>query len=214
MDKAAVFIDGGYLAKVLKDFGEPKIDFLRMSDFFCEKAGAERFRTYYYFCMPYQSPQPTQEERERYMRADKFINYLKKLPRFEVRLGKLGRRTYRCSNCGSSSIEYEQKRADNLLTVDLVGLSWRGVIQKAILLTGDSDFVPAVQEAKRADVLVTIWYARTRNCTIHDELYAECDERFELDKETIALLTLEPKTSSSSSDSGNWNSGEKRTYNR
>jgi hypothetical protein len=42
MDKAAVFIDGGHLAKVLKDFGEPKIDFLRMSNFFCEKAGAER----------------------------------------------------------------------------------------------------------------------------------------------------------------------------
>jgi uncharacterized LabA/DUF88 family protein len=194
MDKAAVFIDGGYLAKVLKDFGEPRIDFLKMSDLFCAKANAERFRTYYYFCMPYQSAQPTPEERERFMRTDKFINYLRRLPRFEIRLGKLGKREYVCTKCKFQTTDYEQKRVDNLLTVDLVSLSWQRVIQKAILLTGDSDFVPAVQEAKKAGVLAMVWYARTQNCTVHDELYDECDERFELDKKTIDTLTGATRT--------------------
>ena len=190
MDKAAVFIDGGYFARVLKDFGEPRIKFLEMTEWFCEQTSAERFRTYCYYCMPYQSARPTPEESDRYKRADKFINYLKKLPRFEVRLGKLGRRHYVCSGCGLRTIDYEQKRVDNLLTVDLVSLSWQRVIQKAILLTGDSDFVPAVQEAKKAGVITRVYYARTRNCTIHDELYDECDERFEITNEMINRFTL------------------------
>lgn len=190
MDKAAVLIDGGYLAKALKDFGEPRIDFLKITEWFCERANSERFRTYYYFCMPYQSREPTPEERERYKRADKFISWLRKLPRFEVRLGKLGKRTHVCEKCGFKTVEYEQKRVDNLLTVDLVGLSWQRVIEKAIILTGDSDFVPAVVEAKRAGVIVQVYYAKTKSCTIHNELRDACDECFELTKDLISKFAV------------------------
>jgi hypothetical protein len=43
-DKTAVFIDNGYLAKVLKyDFNEPKLDCRAFSDLLC--GGCERFRT-------------------------------------------------------------------------------------------------------------------------------------------------------------------------
>ncbi|MFQ6052342.1 MAG: NYN domain-containing protein [Candidatus Hydrothermarchaeota archaeon] len=150
MDKAAVFIDGGYFSYVLKAFGEPKIDFEAFSNKLCENANAERFRTYYYDCMPYQSSPPTEEEKERYSRMDRFIISLKKLPRFEVRLGKLGRITR------FGQVEFIQKRVDNLLTVDLVRLSWTGKIHKAILVTGDSDFVPVVEEAKNAGVLTQV----------------------------------------------------------
>ena len=53
MDKASVFIDGGYLARVLKDeYGEAAIDFGVLSEKLCK--GCERLRTYYYTCMPYQ----------------------------------------------------------------------------------------------------------------------------------------------------------------
>ena len=82
---AAVFIDGGYFAALLRDyFNEVRVDFLRLSDMLC--SGFERFRTYYYDCMPYQSNPPTDEERKRYADKIRFIEYLKKLPRFEVRL--------------------------------------------------------------------------------------------------------------------------------
>lgn len=166
MERSVVFLDGAYFAKILKsEFGELRVDFLKLSDKVCEDS--ERLRTYYYWCMPYQSNPPTQEERERYSRADKFINYLRRLPRFEIRLGKLSR----------TSGEFVQKRVDILLAVDLVRMSWGKQIGRAVLVTGDSDFVPAVQAAKDAGVLTQLYYSED---SIHDELLDACDECFQI----------------------------------
>ena len=103
MSKAVLFIDGGYLAKISKSFGMPKIDFLALSETLCRQdAGHDggggggggddgRLRTYYYYCMPFQGSPPSAEESSRYSRADKFTKSLSKLPKFEVRLGRFQR---------------------------------------------------------------------------------------------------------------------------
>ena len=64
-DLAAVFIDGGYLMKVLKEeFGSPGVDFKKLAE---EMAGDhDIFRAYYYNCMPHQGTTPTVEEQQRY----------------------------------------------------------------------------------------------------------------------------------------------------
>jgi uncharacterized LabA/DUF88 family protein len=123
--------------------------------------------------MPLQSDPPTPEERARYAAKDRFIYRLKSLPRFEVRLGRL-RRIGR---------EYEQKRVDVMLSVDLVRLSWAQQIRKAVLVTGDSDYVPAIQAAKDAGVLVVLYYCR--NLPVHDELLLACDDRHEITQDLI-----------------------------
>ena len=162
VERAAILIDGGYFAKVLKtEFNCPQIDFHRFSEIIC--GDYELLRTYYYTCMPYQSSPPSEEERQRYSDMDRFIYVLRKLPRFEVRLGKLG----------WSNGELVQKRVDILLAVDLVRLSWGKQIKKAILVTGDSDFVPAVVAAKDAGVLIQLYYSHV---SIHDELLSTVDK--------------------------------------
>jgi len=117
--------------------------------------------------MPYQSSPPSAEEKARYAAIDRFIYSLKKIPRFEVRLGKL------------SYIhgEFVQRRVDVLLSVDLVRMSWGRQIQRAVLLSGDIDLVPAVQAAKDAGVLTQVYYSRR---SVHDELLQACDDRFEM----------------------------------
>ena len=63
-DRAGVFVDNGYLSKVPKrDFDERRIHHLKFSESICR--GSERFRTYLYYCMPYQSPNPSEDERQR-----------------------------------------------------------------------------------------------------------------------------------------------------
>jgi len=176
LDRAAVLIDGGYLAKLLElDFSRPKVDFYKFSENVCE--GYERLRTYYYTCMPYQSNPPTDEERRRYSAMDKFTYTLQKLPRFEVRLGKLG----------WAGSELVQKRVDILFAVDLVRLSWGRQIGKAILVTGDSDFVPAVLAAKDAGVLVQLYYSPN---SVHDELLSAVDESFMITTDLIERAKL------------------------
>ncbi len=175
--RAAVFIDGGYLAVLLREeFGEPRIAFDKLSDILMAPE-YERLRTYFYYCMPYQSNPPTTEEKERYRKSQGWIGSLQRLPRFEVRLGKLAKR-------GSS---FEQKRVDVLLSVDLVRMSWDHQIQRAILVSGDSDFVPAVQAAKEAGVLVHLYYS---DRSYHYELYDACDERTLITKDLIDQCRL------------------------
>jgi len=88
MNIAAVLIDGGYLRAInRKYFASSDIDFQLFSDRLC--GDCERFRTYYYICMPYQSNPPTEAERKLYSGMDSFLYNLKQLPRFEIRLGRL-----------------------------------------------------------------------------------------------------------------------------
>jgi len=135
---------------------------------------AERFRTYYYDCMPYQSSPPTPQETERYRAKDRFISSLRHNPRFEVRLGRLARH----EKCGE--IVFEQKGVDIYLSIDLALLSGRRDIQKAVLVTADSDFVPAINAAKEAGVLCAVCYSRKYRKP-HDQLLYACDERFDFD---------------------------------
>jgi len=118
-------------------FNEKRIDFKKLSD---KLVGSDyHLRTYCYFCMPYQSNPPTTEERTRYEDTRKSLSTLEALPRFEIRLGKLVMRT------GDRGTRFEQKGVDVLLSVDLVRMSFDHQIDVAVVLTGDSDFVPAVR---------------------------------------------------------------------
>jgi uncharacterized LabA/DUF88 family protein len=59
--------------------------------------------------------------------------------------------------------------------VDLLRMSCTRVIGKAVLVTGDSDFVPAIEAAKEMGVLITLYYSPS---SIHDELLSAVDESF------------------------------------
>ena len=51
----------------------------------------ELLRVYYYTCMPFQSEPTIEEDRSRYAKKDQFLSVVRRLPRFEVRLGKIQR---------------------------------------------------------------------------------------------------------------------------
>jgi uncharacterized LabA/DUF88 family protein len=176
MGRFALFVDGGYLRKVLRQFGEPRIDCRKLSDHF---AGSdERLRTYYYDCAPYQSPAATQDEQDRKARFDSFIHALENVPRLQVRLGRLARRPK-----PDGSVDFEQKKVDVLLTVDLVRLACEKQIQRAVLIAGDSDFVPAIQVAKDAGTIVQLYHGVSPRP--HDELLRCCDDRMVIDQKLI-----------------------------
>ena len=96
------------------------------------------------------------------------------LPRFEVRQGRLEFR----GNATDGRPIFEQKRVDIMLGVDMVQLAAKGYIQQALLLAGDSDFIPAVAAAKAEGVLVKLFHGRS----YHIDLLREVDERVTLDQ--------------------------------
>ena len=178
-DRIAIFIDGAYAQRVVADeFGGVGIDFGKLAERMAN--GTNVLRTYYYNCLPYQGRQASEQERERFNNARRFYHALAMLPRFEVRQGRLEFR----GNAADGRPIFEQKRVDIMLGVDMVQLAAKGHIQQAVLLAGDSDFIPAVAVAKAEGVLVRLYHGN--NC--HSDLQREVDERVQLDQQFIDAI--------------------------
>jgi uncharacterized LabA/DUF88 family protein len=168
MSRIAIFIDGAYLDFLLRDqFGLTRIKYDALAAKMAH--GIDIVRTYYYNCPPYQSSTPTQDERDRFAKAQRFHTYLERLPRYEVRLGRLA---VRGLNREGEPI-FEQKRVDLMLGVDLALLAGKGQITDAALLAGDSDLIPAVVAAKSQGVVVHLFHGPT----YHKDLWDHADER-------------------------------------
>lgn len=180
MIRVAAFIDGGYLDSVLRnEFGGIKLDY---ETFVQElvlqiRPDAHILRTYYYDCLPYQSSPPTPDEARRFAKRQKFFESIDRLSRFEVRLGRLARR----GPDAKGQYEFEQKMVDVLLSIDLVRIGTKGQITDAILVAGDSDFVPAVQVIKNEGIAVRLVHGNKP----HNELWNMVDERVKITGELV-----------------------------
>jgi len=176
MSRVAVFIDGGYLDKTLElEFERRRIDYEKFAR---DIAGdGEMFRVYYYYAMPFQSDPPTGEEKTRYRNKQRFVDSLGRLALFDMRKG----RSQKISGT------FKQKRVDCLLTADLVRLAWLSRIDTAVIVGGDDDFVPAVEEAKMAGVFVRLFHS-TESCS--NELLQVCDECRPIDEALVSRNEL------------------------
>ena len=97
--------------------------------------------------------------------------------RYTVRLGRLA---YRGNDRDGNPI-FDQKQVDSLLTLDLVQLAMKQAIQEAVLVAGDSDFIPAVIAAKSEGVLVRLFHGDRP----HSDLWQEADERIQFSQSFI-----------------------------
>ena len=77
-----------------------------------------------------------------------------------------------------------KERVDVMLGVDLVYLSAKQRITDAVLIAGDSDFLPAVEAAQDEGVLIHLFHGKTP----HNELYLRCDERSSIDQQFIDAI--------------------------
>ncbi|PZN11560.1 MAG: NYN domain-containing protein [Bacillota bacterium] len=183
MDQAAVFIDGGYLSSVLRQFGKPRIRYEQLARWACE--GYKLYRVYYYDCPPYQSSVPSKEERERVKSAQSFFKALERLDRFVVRLGRLA---YRGTDDDGNPV-FVQKRVDLQLGLDIATLVTERRADLIVLISGDSDLIPAVEMARNRSVLVRLIHGPKG--TYHQDLWDLVDERREITKDVLQALSAD-----------------------
>jgi len=176
LEKAAIFIDGGYVKKVENNF-KIRLDYLKLSEKICSDLKLKRLRTYFYYCLPI-IRKDNEEDLKREARTHKFLTKLKRLPRFEIKLGKL-------QLIGG---KFRQYMIEVLMSLDISNMSFEKQIQHAILIAGDSDFVPAIKKAKDYGVIVHLYYHPS---SVHNELLDEIDELHEIDKGLIDICKIE-----------------------
>ena len=184
MGTCAVYIDGGYLDKVLRrNYSNVRIDIERLVRRITHED--KLLRAYYYHCLPYQSNPPTPEEEAHYGAKHKFFDALNYRPNFEVRLGKL--QPWGKKEDGRQL--YTQKRVDMMMGVDMALLAVKNRVDRMALLTGDGDTIPAVEAVKPEGVNVTLVHAPMNSLSPPSrDLYKLADDRVEIDAAMIKDL--------------------------
>jgi uncharacterized LabA/DUF88 family protein len=158
-----VFIDSGFLSKLSRYFGGGKYlvyDIIKFSENIANRENLEYKKIFYYTAPPFQSNNPTLEERNR---RDKYDKFIKKLSRNNKIIIKEGR----CQKINSGKYKlFSQKAVDSLMIIDIMSLPLKyKEIKKIILIACDSDFVPVVNEIKRSDIEVILftYFTKKRN---------------------------------------------------
>jgi uncharacterized LabA/DUF88 family protein len=139
---SSVFIDARYLIRLLS-IKKKRIDFLKLSNELT--IGTNRIRTIFYDTLPIPG---TLQGNVLYAKTQRFHSRLRALKNFEVRLGRLQQ----------INENFFQKGVDMRLGADLVQMSMKREINKAIIITSDSDFEYAIEKAKEAGVIVSLAY--------------------------------------------------------
>ena len=165
-ERVMVFIDGSNFYHAVKEqHGKTKIDFTHLVR---SLASADRHlvRAYYY-----NAPVNAAEVPDQAKSQQKFFSYLKHLPYFEVRLGRLEKR---------QSGAVVEKGVDVRLATDMVAAAYEDRLDVAILVTGDGDFADAVQIVKNLGKHVEVAFP---NCRALAKLLVDvCDKYVQLEE--------------------------------
>lgn len=171
MKKVIILIDGNNFYHNLKHMKiKPNnVDFKKLTDFIAKHFDLELQEIRYYNSMP-----TLRDGRNLYFSHLRFIDDLKKIPKFSVHTRKLQVHSNKellkekqdlidsmdlCENCkpiveqnifdAVSNIKKKEKGIDIMLGIDLVESAIENIADSFIVVSGDADFVPAMKLAKK-----------------------------------------------------------------
>lgn len=137
--KILIFIDGQNFYRSLLRYDETLVvDYDRLAVWITQAVGgptASFGGAYYYVGVSPGAPAP----------VESFLKGLEGRTGYFVRRERRVRRTGRCTACGGDYEYTTEKRVDTRLVADLIHYAANGAYDAAVLVSGDDDFVPAVE---------------------------------------------------------------------
>ncbi|MBM3221943.1 MAG: NYN domain-containing protein [Candidatus Rokubacteria bacterium] len=153
--KVYIFIDGQNFYRALQRYDDTlRVDYDRLATWITQAVGGPSAffgGAYYYVGVSPDAPP----------QVEGFLKGLELRQGYYVRREPRKRRTGRCPACG---VEYDyttEKRVDSRMVAELIHFAANGTYDAAVLLSGDDDFVPAVEavNALGKQVWVATWSA-------------------------------------------------------
>ncbi len=89
---------------------------------------------------------------------DAFFQANKQNPKFQLILGKYLKKEITCRNCGYTIRTYEEKESDVRIATQIVADAFQKVCDISIVVSADSDMVPAVELALKAHQRVFVYF--------------------------------------------------------
>lgn len=200
MKKTAVLLDLGFvLHKLYRLLGNRHASAVEVRDFAvrCIKSAEEElFRIYCYHCDPYGETQTHPVSRKQidfsstrtFTQMNQFLRSLKMADNIAYRAGELSFDGWTIKKQAAADLiktgrqlvaddfapDLKQKRVDMKIGLDVAWLASKSIVERIVLVTADSDFVPAMKFARREGVqvaLVTLGHRQVKN-----ELIVHADE--------------------------------------
>lgn len=197
--RVAVLLDGGFVYKRLYALRGKKVPLAKDILSFAHKCVAEDeelFRIYYYDCPPFGGTlfHPMNRTAEDYSATAVFaartqlLEELSQSDHVAVRAGVLTadgwKLKYRSQQelmkvsraCVAADFEpdFGQKRVDMKIGLDVAWLSGKDIVERIVLVTADTDFVPAMKFARREGVQIVLVPMQTR--MLNKAMRAHADE--------------------------------------
>jgi len=153
--KICIFFDGQNFYRSLQRFDENlRVDYDRLATWITETAGGPNAMfgaAYYYVGVSPDAPQV----------VEGFLKGLELRRGYFVRREPRVRRSVRCQHCGEENEFTTEKRVDTRLVADLIHHAANDNFDAVVLISGDADFVPAVEavNALGKQVWVATWSA-------------------------------------------------------
>jgi len=166
-ERVAIFIDGSNLYYSLKDLGINKIDFQKLIQLLTK----DNLLTSTFY---YNASLNRGIDEKKYWEQQKFFDALRKIPDFKVILCRMRKHNK------DGEISFDVKGDDVHLAVDLVSGAYENLYDTAIIVSGDEDFVPAIQKARKLGKKIINAYFKS---TSSNHLKHICDESICIDKE-------------------------------
>jgi hypothetical protein len=151
--KVSIFFDGQNFYRSLQRYDETlRVDYDRLAVWITQAVGgptATFTGAYYYVGVSPGAP----------ALVEGFLKGLELRPGYFVKREGRVRRTGRCPACGADYDYTTEKRVDTRLVADLIHYAAIGAFDAAVLISGDDDFVPAVEavNALGRQVWVATW---------------------------------------------------------
>src|SRR5438105_2739650 len=153
--KVAIFFDGQNFYRSLLRYDESlRVDYDRLATWITQQVGGANALfsgAYYYVGVSPDAP----------ALVEGFLKGLELRPGYFVKRELRVRRSGRCPACGKEYEYSTEKRVDTSLVADLIQYAASGAFDAAVLVSGDDDFVPAVEavNALGKQVWVATWSA-------------------------------------------------------
>ena len=184
--KILIFIDGQNFYRSLLRFDDTLVvDYDRLASWITQAVGGPSAAfggAHYYVGVSPGAPAP----------VESFLKGLEGRTGYFVRRERRVRRTGRCSVCGGEYEYTTEKRVDTRLVADLIHFAANGAYEAAVLVSGDDDFVPAVEAVNALGKQV--WVATLSPDELSSDLRVRCFGHVDLREGVAAFRADRPRS--------------------
>jgi uncharacterized LabA/DUF88 family protein len=184
--KICIFIDGQNFYRSLLRYDESlRVDYDRLAQWITQAVGgptATFAGAYYYVGVSPDAP----------ALVEGFLKGLELRPGYFVKREARVRRSGRCASCGAEYEYTTEKRVDTRLVADLIHFAANGAFDAAVLVSGDDDFVPAVEAVNALGKQV--WVATWSADELSKDLRVRCFGQLRLSDGLEAFRVERPRT--------------------